>query len=239
MIADGRVRLLCIAVLLLCASFPALAAPSDVAAVRELIETDPSMAAYRSEVDALCAPFSVLAVQNIPLSLLENVLREGVSKRVSAAALPAALVAEARRLVEAKGILAASGDRSAPVSRQLFEERLRRLSLVLQGGVSPEVATSILALSGEIGRGLTFGETLLAILQVGPLDSRETVDLARSVLASSLSPASYRALPPLFVRARLRGLGMSETASLIERLLSRGFGIIQIEAEIRTYARMP
>ncbi len=236
----GWARSLCVALLLAGLSVPALAAPSDVAAVRELIESDPSMAPYRSEVDSLCAPFSLLAAEQIPLSLLENVLREGVSKGVSPAVLPEALNAEARRLVDAKHLLAASGgDRSPGVSGQLFEERLRRLSLVLQGGVSPEVAAAILASSGEVGRGLAFGENLLAILQVGPLDSREMIDLARSVFASSLTPASYRALPPLFVRARLRGLGMGETARLIERLLSHGFGIIQIEAEIRRQARMP
>jgi len=236
--AECWARSVCIAVLLACAGSPAFAAPTDVAAVRALIETDPAMAAYRSEVDSLCAPFSVLATQRIPLSLLENILREGVSKGVSSSALQAALTKEALRLVEAKEILAASaGDPSAAVAGQLFEERLKRLSLVLQGGVPREVATSILAVSP--GRGLTFSETLLAILQVGPLDSREMIDLARGVLASSLTPASYRALPPLFVRARLRGLGMGETAGLIEGLLSRGFGIIQIDAQIRNHARKP
>ncbi len=238
--ASSSARRMCLVLVLVGVGFQAFAAPNDLSAIRTLIATDPAMLPYRGEVDALSAPFSLLAEHQIPLSLLETVLREGASKAVSASVLRKALNAEAERLLQAKRILEASGgEEAAPAFGRRFEERLKRLSLVLQGGVGPQTISSVLSAAGESGRGLTFCETLLAILQVGPLDSQEMTELAKSVFASSLAPESYRSLPPLFVRARLRGLGMGETANLIERLLYRGFGVIQIEAEIRKHARMP
>lgn len=244
-------RALGLLVLIAAASPAVVAAPDDLSTVRRLIETDPGMADYRAAAPQLCAPFRVLEEQGLPLSLLTPVLREGAAKGVSPSLLQHALAAEARRLVEAASIL----DRSAPSGSTADHEArsgnraargsggpppvesLRRLSLILQGGIEASTISTILAAAGSTSRGLSFGETLLAILAVGELDSRQMVELARSAFSGGLPETAYQALPSLFVRARLRGLGMAETARLVDRLLAKGYGVIQIEAEIRQQAR--
>ncbi|WP_455383038.1 hypothetical protein, partial [Salinispira pacifica] len=167
---------------------------------------------------------------------------EGAAKQVAPRLLLEALQNGAERVRTAASILKEARLWPSGLGRDAVaarEERVRRISIVLQGGVSPLIVSTLLEDSSgpngsvALDRVLRLCETLVAVLQVARVPDPDLLSMAVTLLSSRLPEASFQSLPPLFVRGRVEGIDGATLAQTVTSIAARGGGIIQMDNEIR------
>ncbi len=210
--------------------------------VEQLISENPAYTAYRQQLTAISRLFHSLKAEGMPTMLLDDLLREAAAKHVKSAQLLDAMESTAARIRTAAGILKAQHIWPQGLDRESTTERaqlVQRIGIVLQGGVSPLIISTLLEnatgadTSAKVGRVLRLCETLVAIVQVARVPEPDLLSMALSLLSSRLPEASFQSLPGLFVRGRVDGVDSATLAQTITAVAARGGGIIRMDTEIR------
>ncbi|HUX12681.1 MAG TPA: hypothetical protein VMW87_06610 [Spirochaetia bacterium] len=221
---------------------PIIAQELTLDQIESLVRENSAFVQYRPEITSIVDQFHALKADGLPSRLLDDVLREGAAKRVPPSRLLAALQAAASRIRTAAGILKDSQmwpESLTPQVVSLREELVRRLCIVLQGGVSPLIVSTLMSsvtgggASPSAERALRLCESLVAILQVAAVPGPDLLSMATTLLSSRLPDASFQSLPALFVRGRIYGLDATTLAQTVTAIASRGGGIILMDNEIR------
>lgn len=210
--------------------------------VETLITENPDFAPYRSQLVRISGLFHSLKAEGLPTALLDDLLREAAAKRVEPARLLEAMQSTAGRIRSAARILKeqrlwpAGLDRASMTART---EMVQRIGIVLQGGVSPLIISTLIENAGgadasaRTDRVLRLCETLVAVIQVARVPEPDLLSMALALLSSRLPEASFQSLPGLFVRGRVDGVDAATLAQTVTAVAARGGGIIRMDTEIR------
>ncbi len=208
----------------------------------DVLLQSPEFSGYRGEADQILKLFHDLKASGLPSVPLVDLLREGAAKHVAPDVLYGALKKSAERIRVSARILQQThlwpeGLKPAEVRRRI--ELVRRVGLVVQGGVPEILLTSLMSGSPRPEKGLRLAEALVGILQVADVPEADLLAMSNTILGGRLPEATYSSLPGLFVRGRVLGLSGEGIARIITRIASRGGGIIQMDAEIRRQGGQP
>ena len=133
---------------------------------------------------------------------------------------------ELDRLITAKSILETS-------EILVEEDKLRRMSLYINGGMPPDVILRMLKPT-QSDRTLCFSicDALLEISGIYDLSPEHMITLGTVVANSGLGTAGIDALPSLFLKARVSRIPTDDVISLVTTALSKDGGIVAIDREL-------
>lgn len=113
---------------------------------------------------------------------------------------------------------------------------IKKYALFLRQGISEAVISSILRDVCTLGKkndeALSLLRTLANIPSNQELGEQDLLALAKTILRSTMSPASYTALSSLYIKGKLKNLSVEDITNIIMDVLSEGKGLIRIEQEI-------
>jgi hypothetical protein len=227
----------------------------DIPDLDQWFKEQPDAASYLSIKEDLSFLFSEARARNLPLSLLYERLREGISKHVPPQRLLKALefdVEQLSRIVEMMKVVDALSFSRREIHFFIKEgiqwdvlnreqntpvfDLIHQLSLLNRSGISIESMSNLFTCAIENEKSInTMLPVLHSLIKIPGLDNlkeRETVDLGKALIKSALSPDSYGTLSSIFVKGRIYHLNYSTISDIVVKVLNRGGGIVQIEQEI-------
>ncbi|MCX7023091.1 MAG: hypothetical protein NT080_00545 [Spirochaetes bacterium] len=201
-------------------------------AIGEWFATDPALqyAGVRAAVAEAAAP---AVAAGVPSVLFVERLREAAAKRIKPDLLPAAIAAEAARLLS---VNAAARESGFILDGPVRLAALRRASLLLRAGTGIASIKGAYRAAQLANRGAE--AALEAVAVAADIRARTGIGvegadlLASSLIRSSIDWPKYRSLEAIFVKGRASGLSGSTLVEIACGALDSGGTFVRIEQEI-------
>jgi hypothetical protein len=206
------------------------------------LQTDDKSSQYTDFITAITERINQIESKSLPLSLIFEKVKEGVSKRVSGQKLIAALDDLTACMIDASGLYEKARARYAETKLPPRNRFIRNTSIFLLGGLDSETVVFPLLVSSieahdNPDRFIAVCSMLLEIRSLQINDQQALQSLGEVLIESRLPPASYGSISSIFMKARARGMGASEALSMITGIIAKGGGIIQLDQEMQRRLR--
>ncbi len=216
-----------------------LAAPAfgDDGGASSWLDSEPRARPYDAVRQDILKIFDEAAQAPLPVALLMEKLKEGVSKRVPADVLLAALRAEQNRLSVAWDLVDRQDGAIQPGGR---EEAVRRIDLLLVAETAPTTIESVLDAAASARRTSSDAVEALGVLAQVKL-SMELTDpllktLGTAMLRSRMGAGVFGSVLTVLVQARTRGMSTDAAVAMVTGVLASGGGITQRQDRLQQLA---
>ncbi len=183
--------------------------------------------------------FEAAGAALVPAELLIDVLNEAAARGIPSPRIIPALKERLVDMIRLKNIIdkrqnCLRGEQNGGQDTQAA--LLKDVSLLQRRGIPFGVIETVLDASCASGKksaaALSALRTLVNIPSLGELSDEQMTALVTAILQSSLSPAGYSALSPLYIKGKMKNMTSSEITEIIISVLREGKGLIRIEQEL-------
>jgi hypothetical protein len=169
--------------------------------------------------------------ENIPISILTGLLREGIAKSAPPEILRNAVLKKLTELTVLSNIL--EPHMPSDKDPELMEDTFRKLEIYLSIGVNMQTVTEAFRETEDINKALKALGSIAKIIKANRIDAASQLELLEAFRQSRLSPRYYDSIPAVFLQGRNAGLHLDEIKNIVVDTLKSGGGVIQINRKIK------
>ncbi|RKX83230.1 MAG: hypothetical protein DRP57_08325 [Spirochaetes bacterium] len=208
--------------------------PVSQQSFKKWLMNNPRGKRYAGYTEYFNSLFESASEDDIPAELIITKIREGAVKNIPPRRLITAVSNELYRLKTAKNIL----DTEKIVIRDYssYKDTLKHISILLLGGVEAKTIKELFKQNDKYSRTendvLAACDVLVQFNSIAQLSQSDLLKTGRALLMSRLKSASFSSLASIYLNARAKRIKTDDILRIIQRTLSRGGGLIQIDQEI-------